>query len=67
LDSDDFKTLTAEIIVNESGGFELKNLSKKTWLVINAKGIQVSKGMNKTVPMEKGTQIIFGNVTAAIL
>ncbi|AEF86141.1 conserved hypothetical protein [Treponema primitia ZAS-2] len=67
LDSDDFKTLTAEITVNESGGFELKNLSKKTWLVIDAKGKQVSRGMNKTVPMEKGTQIVFGNVTAAIL
>jgi DNA-binding helix-hairpin-helix protein with protein kinase domain len=65
--SDDFKTLTAEIVQNESGALELKNRGKKAWLAINALGKQVSKGAGKTVPIEKGTQIVFGNVTGIIL
>ncbi|GMO51962.1 MAG: hypothetical protein Ta2G_09750 [Termitinemataceae bacterium] len=65
-DSDDFKTITAEIVKNENGVYELKNRSKKTWLVIGVDGKQVSKGANKTVSLDKGVQIIFGNVTGVI-
>jgi len=60
-DSDDFRTVSAEIVTNEKTGFfELKNKSKKTWLVIRPNGNQTSKTSGKTVPIECGTQIIFG-------
>jgi len=61
-DSDDFQTVAAETVMNETtGAFELKNRSKKTWLVIAPNGKQMSKPSGKTVPLEAGTQIIFGN------
>jgi hypothetical protein len=53
--------------VNESGGFELKNCSKKTWLVIDKSGKQKSKPSGKTVPLEKGMSIVFGTATARIV
>jgi serine/threonine protein kinase len=66
-DGDDFETLTGEVVKNEAGMYELKNCSKKAWLVINSKGKQTSKGSGKTVPLEKGISIIFGTITAKIL
>ena len=66
-DSDDFRTLSAEVVPNETtGAWELKNKSKKTWLVINNNGKQLSKSAGKTVPLEAGTQIIFGNTKGEI-
>jgi serine/threonine protein kinase len=60
-DSDNYKTLTAELVRNETTGApELKNRSKKTWLVIGRDGRQVSKSPGKTVPLESCAQIIFG-------
>jgi len=58
--SDDFSTVVAEIVQNENGS-ELKNCSKKTWLMISADGKQTSKASGKSVPLEAGSQIIFGN------
>ncbi|MCL2042506.1 MAG: hypothetical protein FWG89_00045 [Treponema sp.] len=66
-DSDDFKTIAAESVRNESTGLtELKNRSKKAWLIIDSNGKQTSKAPGKTVPVEKGTQIIFGNTKGEI-
>jgi len=66
-DSDDFKTIAAETVINEaSGDLELKNKSKKTWLIINKGGKQISKNSGKTVPIEAGTQIIFGRAKGEI-
>lgn len=60
-DSDDFRTVTAETIINETtANMELKNKSKRTWLFVNNIGKQTSKTSGKTVPLEAGTQIIFG-------
>jgi predicted Zn-ribbon and HTH transcriptional regulator len=65
--SDDFRTVTAEIVLNEtSGNYELKNCSKKIWLIISADGKQTSKSSGKTVPLEAGTQIIFGNTKGEV-
>jgi hypothetical protein len=67
-DSDDFEAITGEVLQNAvCGTFELKNRSKKAWLVINAAGKQVSKGPGKTVPLEKGMSIIFGGLSARIM
>jgi DNA-binding helix-hairpin-helix protein with protein kinase domain len=67
-ESDDFFTLSAMSLVNsETGGVELKNCSKKTWLVINRDGKQRSKASGKTVPLEKGIRIVFGNTTAKVV
>jgi len=60
--SDDFRNIAAETVINEASGvFELKNKSKKTWLIINKDGKQTSKNSGKTVAVQTGTQIIFGN------
>ena len=65
--SDDFETITAEIALNETtGALELKNRSKKAWLVIDSAGRQTSKGPVKTAALEKGMSIIFGSVSARI-
>jgi hypothetical protein len=66
-DSDDFLTISAEVAAGESGGFELKNCSKKLWLVIDRDGKQKSKSSGKTIPLEKGMSIVFGNVTANVV
>jgi len=65
-DSDDFRNIAAETVINEAGALELKNKSKKTWLIINKDGKQISKTSGKTVPIEAGTQIIFGNTKGEI-
>jgi len=66
-DSDDFRNIAAETVINEvSGALELKNKSKKTWLIINKDGKQISKTSGKTVPIETDTQIIFGNAKGEI-
>jgi serine/threonine protein kinase len=67
-DSNDFRTICAETVINEAtGALELKNKAKKTWLVIGCDGKQASKTSGKTVPLEAGTQIIFGNTKGDIL
>jgi DNA-binding helix-hairpin-helix protein with protein kinase domain len=67
-DNDDFETVSAETIKNEETGiYELKNRSKKTWLVIMNNGKQVSKGAGKSAALEKGMSIVFGSVTAKII
>ena len=66
-DSDNFQTIAAEMIHNEiTNSPELKNRTKKAWLVIDSKGKQISKIPGKTVPVENGTQIIFGNTKGEI-
>ncbi|GBU28944.1 hypothetical protein R84B8_02506 [Treponema sp. R8-4-B8] len=66
-DSDDFRSIAAETVFNEAtGSFEIKNKSKKTWLRIDANGKQTSKTSGKTVPVQAGTQIIFGNAKGEI-
>jgi serine/threonine protein kinase len=66
-DSDDFETIEGGAVMNEEAGvLELKNKSKKSWLVISPQGKQISRGPGKTVPLEKGTQIVFGTVIAGI-
>ena len=66
-DNDDFRTVAAEIVLNEAAGaMELKNKSKKTWLLINKDGKQSSKASGKAVPLEAGTKIIFGNTKGEI-
>ncbi|GHU03502.1 hypothetical protein FACS1894147_07540 [Spirochaetia bacterium] len=53
--SDDFLTMTAEVRHNsETGLFELKNCSQKTWLVIDKTGKQKSCTKGKMVALEKG-------------
>jgi hypothetical protein len=55
------------MILNEaSGNYELKNCSKKTWLIIGADGKQTSKASGKTVALEAGTQIILGNTKGEV-
>jgi hypothetical protein len=66
-DSDDFRKIAAEIVFNEAGNLELKNKSKKTWRIINKQGKQVTKASGKTVPLEAGTQIIFGNTKGEVI
>jgi hypothetical protein len=67
-DSGDFLGKSAEVVLNkDTGGAELKNLSKKTWLVIGTDGKQKSKTSGKTVPLEKGVSIVFGNTTAKVV
>jgi len=67
-DSDDFETITGEVIqIDASGIYELKNRSKKTWLIINSNGKQISKGPGKTVLLESGMSVVFGGVTARIM
>jgi len=66
-DSDDFISKSAEVVVNDSGGLELKNYSKKTWLVIDRDGKHRSKTSGKTIPLEKGMSIVFGTATARIV
>ena len=65
-DSDDFRTVSAEVVQNENGGYEIKNRSKKTWLVIGSTGKQTSKASGKTVPIAAGTKIIFGDIQGEI-
>ena len=66
-DSNDFRTIAAETVINETAGtLELKNKSKKTWLIISGNGKQTTKASGKTVPLETGTQIIFGNAKGEI-
>jgi hypothetical protein len=66
-DSDDFETLEGELVVNkETGKPELKNRSKKSWLVIGPDEKQVSRGPGKTFPLEKGVRIVFGAVVANV-
>jgi serine/threonine protein kinase len=67
-DSDDFSTVTAEAVINPDTGLpELKNRSKKTWLVLGSTGKQVSRGPGKTASLDKGTTIVFGSITAQII
>jgi len=66
-ESDDFNTLCAETVLNETTAvFELKNRSKKTWLVIDKNGKQTPKSSGKTVLLEAGTRIIFGNTIGEV-
>jgi DNA-binding helix-hairpin-helix protein with protein kinase domain len=67
-ESDDFFTISASVQVNgETGAAEIKNCSKKTWLVIGRDGKQRSRTAGKTVPLEKGISIVFGNTTANVV
>jgi hypothetical protein len=67
-ESDDFFTVSASTLVNgETGAMEIKNCSKKTWLVIGRDGKQRSKTPGKTTPLEKGVSIVFGNTTAKVV
>jgi hypothetical protein len=67
-DSDDYSDLTAEVALNEqTGALELKNRSKKSWLVIDSTGKQFSRGPGKTAPLTQGTRIVFGTITAAVM
>jgi DNA-binding helix-hairpin-helix protein with protein kinase domain len=66
-ESDDFSALSAETILNPDGILELKNRSKKTWLVLDRSGKQQSRGPGKTISLDKGSTIIFGSVTAQVL
>jgi DNA-binding helix-hairpin-helix protein with protein kinase domain len=63
----DFITLAGEVGKNkDTGVLELKNVSRKSWLVILPNGKQVSKASGKTVAIEDGTVIIFGSISARI-
>jgi len=67
INSLDFQTVAAEMVVNEKNGEpELKNCSKKTWLMIDKDGNQSPKSSGKTVPLKTGTLIIFGNTQGEI-
>jgi serine/threonine protein kinase len=65
-DSDDFLTRTGEVSLNkESGGFELKNISAKSWYITNG-SMQRTLGPNEVIPLHKGMSIDFGGCTAEI-
>jgi hypothetical protein len=67
-ESDDFFAISASAQINsETGGIEIKNCSKKTWLVIGRDGKQRSKTAGKTVALETGASIVFGNTTAKVV
>lgn len=64
-DSEDFETLTGEVAVTTDGGFELKNLSDKNWMI--AEGGSVSPlAWRSSVMLKKGMSINFGADTAEI-
>jgi len=67
-ESDDFNTLRADMLFNETtASWELKNRSKKTWLVIDKNGRQLSKSAGKTFTPEEGMKIIFGNTIGEVV
>ncbi|MDR2097772.1 MAG: hypothetical protein LBP37_04550 [Spirochaetaceae bacterium] len=67
-ESDDFFIMSAAAQINsETGAIEIKNCSKKTWLVIGRDGKQRSKAAGKTVALENGASIVFGNTTAKVV
>jgi len=67
-DSDDFNTLCADIFLNETtASWELKNRSKKTWLVIDKNGKQLTKSAGKTFALEAGMKIIIGNTIGEVV
>ncbi|GHT59997.1 hypothetical protein FACS1894109_16950 [Spirochaetia bacterium] len=67
-DSDDYGALSAEVVFNEqTGALELKNRSKKSWLVMDSTGKQFSRGPGKAAPLSQGTRIVFGNITAVVM
>ncbi|MDR3341736.1 MAG: protein kinase [Treponema sp.] len=66
-DSDDFLTLSGEVSLNkQTGGFELKNASKKTWYIIDG-GVQRTLGPYELVTVQKGMSIDFGGCIAEII
>jgi hypothetical protein len=60
--SDDYKTLTAETVMNSSE-YQLKNLSKNTWNTVD--GTAIAPG--SAVTLKKGMSISFGLVNAEII
>jgi len=69
-DSEDFKTITAEVITNPRDPkiLGLKNMSDKVWTVTGADGTTAPKGKNEVIRIANGIIIDFGrNNTAKIL
>jgi serine/threonine protein kinase len=69
-DSEDFKTVTAEVIVskNNPGSIGVRNLSDITWYVAGADGKSIPKGKDEVVKIASGLTIDFGkNLTAEIV
>jgi len=67
-ENDDFNTLCADMLLNETtASWELKNRSKKTWLVIDKNGKQLSKSAGKTFAPEEGMKIVFGNTIGEVV
>jgi len=64
-DSDDFKTLTGEVVAN-GNDFELKNSSNKNWAVTE-NGNTTSVTSNAVVIIKKGITINFGSAQAEIV
>jgi serine/threonine protein kinase len=62
-DSEDFKTLCAEV-AKKGSDFELKNVSKKNWMVTDG-GATTSVAPGAATPLKKGIKIDFGNVNTA--
>jgi DNA-binding helix-hairpin-helix protein with protein kinase domain len=59
-DSDDWATLTGEMVKGEAGALELRNVSKKTWYVTDGGGNQVAKGPGESFAVENGMTVDFG-------
>jgi serine/threonine protein kinase len=66
VDSEDFTTLTGEM-VKGAGGLELKNDSKKTWYITEDSGNQLTKGPGESFPLRKGLTIDFGGCQGQIV
>jgi len=62
-DSDDFKIITGEVLVNENS-FELKNISDNNWTVMD-KNNAVSIAPNATFGIKRGLKINFGSAATA--
>jgi serine/threonine protein kinase len=63
-DSDDFQTLTAQIL-ETGGGFRLKNLSNRQWSA-EENGIKTGIAPNADLVLKKGMTIDFGGYVAAM-
>ena len=64
-DSEDFETLTGEVVLN-GNDYELKNMSGKNWTVTDA-GTTINVTPNGSIKMKKGLSINFGNAKAEII
>jgi serine/threonine protein kinase len=64
-DSEDFETLTGEVVVT-GGVFKLKNVSGKNWTVTEGDNV-INIAPNNVFEMRKGITVNFGGATAELL